>query len=146
LAEGFSKSHPDITVDLVEYSAEDYDTQMIADLAAGSAPDLYVLKNLKNFVTYQDGDQLLDVSDVAGELDPEVSGVDAYTVDGKTYAVPYRQDAWYLYYNKELFDKAGVDYPDGSWTWDDYAQAAKDLTKGIADAGGDALGTYQHNW
>ena len=48
-----------------EYDAANYDTQMIADLAAGSAPDIYVQKNLKNFYTYQNGKQLLDVSDVA---------------------------------------------------------------------------------
>lgn len=64
------------------------------DLAAGTAPDMYVQKNLKNFFTYQDGGQLLDVSDVAEGLSDDVNGVSAYEVDGATYAIPYRQDAW----------------------------------------------------
>src|SRR5699024_5523759 len=144
LADAFHEQNPDVTIDLVEYSADDYDTQMIADLSAGSAPDLYVMKNLKNFFTYEDGGQLVDVSDVAGQLGDEVSGVDAYTVDGTTFAIPYRQDAWYLYYNKDLFDQAGVDYPDGSWTWDDYADAAEELTTGVDES--DVYGTYQHEW
>ncbi|UFU06773.1 ABC transporter substrate-binding protein [Ruania halotolerans] len=146
LADAYQEQNPDITVELKEYDATEYDTQMIADLAAGSAPDMYVLKNLKNFFTYQDGDQLLDLSEVASGVSDEVTGMDAYTVDGATYAIPYRQDAWYLYYNKDLFDEAGIEYPDGSWTWDDYAATAEELTTALADSGSDALGTYQHSW
>src|SRR5699024_5417630 len=58
------EQNPAVAIDLVEYSADDYDTQMVADLSAGSHPDLYAMKNLKNFFTYQDGGQLVDVSDV----------------------------------------------------------------------------------
>ena len=144
LADAFHAANPNITVKLKEYDATNYDTQMTADLAAGSAPDLYILKNLKNFFTYQDGGQLMDVSDVASKLDANTSGLSAYKVDGKTYAVPYRQDSWYLYYNKDMFDKAGVSYPDGKWTWDDYAAAAKKLTAGLG--GGDVTGAYEHGW
>lgn len=146
LADAFHAANPNVTVDLKEYDATNYDTQMIADLAAGSAPDLYVLKNLKNFSTYEDGGQLLDVSDVTSTLDSGTSGLDAYTVDGVSYAVPYRQDSWYLYYNKDLFDAAGIAYPDGSWTWDDYVSTAKELTTALAASGSPALGTYEHTW
>jgi multiple sugar transport system substrate-binding protein len=146
LADGFRAARPDVTVELKEYDAANYDTQMIADLAAGKAPDIYVQKNLKNFYTYQNGKQLLDVSDVAGKLGKGVGGLSTYQVDGKTYAIPYRQDSWVLYYNRKLFDQAGVKYPDGSWTWQDYAAAAKDLTPKLKAAGSKALGTYQHTW
>ncbi|MCK0117776.1 extracellular solute-binding protein [Isoptericola sp. S6320L] len=146
LADAYHEENPDVTVELAEYDATEYDTQMIADLAAGSAPDIYVQKNLKNFWTYQDGGQLMDVSDVTEGLDPATGGVDFYEVDGSSYAVPYRQDSWVLYYNKDLFEQAGVAEPDGSWTWDDYATAAEDLTSGLEEAGSDALGTYQHSW
>ncbi|MEG3613969.1 ABC transporter substrate-binding protein [Isoptericola haloaureus] len=144
LADAFHEENPDVTVELQEYDASEYDTQMTADLAAGSAPDMYVLKNLKNFWTYYDGAQLLDVSDVTAELDPATGGADFYEVDGASWAVPYRQDSWFLYYNQDLFDEAGVDAPDGSWTWDDYVTAAKDVTEGLGDS--DALGAYQHSW
>lgn len=147
LADAFHEENPDVTVEVKEYAAgNDYDTQMTADLAAGTAPDIYILKNLKNFYTYQSGQQLLDVSDVASELDADTGGLDAYEADGAHYAVPYRQDSWVLYYNKDLFDQAGVAQPDGSWTWDDYAQTAKDLTTAFEGAGSQATGTYQHSW
>ncbi|GAA0474929.1 sugar ABC transporter substrate-binding protein [Actinoplanes capillaceus] len=146
LTDGFRAAHPDIAVELKEYDAANYDTQMIADLAAGKAPDIYVQKNLKNFYTYQNGKQLLDVSDVAGKLGSGVGGLSSYQVDGKTWAIPYRQDSWVLFYNKALFDKAGVKHPDGSWTWDDYGTVAKELTTKLKAAGDKALGTYQHTW
>jgi len=146
LADGFHAAHPNVTVELKEYDAANYDTQLTADLAAGSAPDVVTLKVLKTFLTYQGGKQLLDISDVAKGLSDKVSGADNYVVDGKTYAIPYRQDSWLLYYNKDLFDKAGVATPDGTWTWDDYADAAKELTTKLKAAGSPALGTYQHGW
>ncbi|SDT28825.1 ABC transporter substrate-binding protein [Actinoplanes derwentensis] len=146
LADGFKAAHPDIAVEVKEYDAKNYDTQMIADLAAGKAPDIYVQKNLKNFYTYQNGKQLLDVSDVAAKLSSDLGGLSGYQVDGKTWAIPYRADSWVLYYNKALFDKAGVKHPDGSWTWAEYAATAKELTTKLKAKSDKALGTYQHTW
>jgi multiple sugar transport system substrate-binding protein len=143
LADGFKTTHPNVTVELKEYDAANYDTQMTADLAAGTAPDVYVLKNLKNFYTYSSGGQLLDVSDAAAGLGSDGT-LASYQVDGKTYAVPYRQDSWVLYYNKELFAQAKAPPPDGNWTWDDYAAAAKRVNTGLKAAGSKATGTYQH--
>lgn len=147
LADGFEAANDDVKVEIVEYAdGDDYDTQMITDLAAGTAPDVYPLKNLNHFFTYQDGGQLQDISDVAGELGDEVNGLQNYEMDGSYYAVPYRQDAWYLFYNKDLFEAAGVEQPDGSWTWDDYTAAAEELTEALADTDTPAKGAYQHSW
>ncbi|NUT48812.1 MAG: extracellular solute-binding protein [Saccharothrix sp.] len=146
LAETFHAQNPDITVEFKEYDASNYDTQLTADLAAGSAPDVYVLKNLKNFTTYQGGDQLLDVSDVADGLGGGVNGLGNYKVDGATYAVPYRQDSWYVYYNKDLFAKAGVTPPTETWTWAEYEKAVSDLTAGLKSSGSQAKAAYQHVW
>ena len=146
LADAFHAANPNITIELKEYVAgNDYDTQMIADLAAGSAPDLYIIKNLKNFFTYQDGGQLMDVvrrrmlgSTTTRRVCPTTS------LTGRPAAIPYRQDSWYLYYDKDMFDQAGVAYPDGKWTWDDYAAAADTLSKAFpAD---DVFGAYMHRW
>ncbi|MEU2198477.1 extracellular solute-binding protein [Isoptericola sp. NPDC019482] len=141
LVDEFNASHDDVEVSIREYDTDNYETQMTADLAAGAAPDLYAQKTVSAFVTYQAGGQLVDVSDVADGLDENVTGLGSWQVDGSTWAVPFRQDSWFLFYNKDLFEKAGVDAPDGTWTWDDYAAAAQELS----DAG-DADGTYQHVW
>lgn len=144
LADGFNATNPAHKVKVLEYDATNYDTQMVADLAAHTAPDIYIQKNLKNFYTYQSGDQLLDVSDIAADLGKNVKGTDRYAVNGKTWAIPYRQDGWVLFYNKDMFKKAGVAYPDGSWTWDDYSKAAKQLTEKLKSS--NVKGTYMHLW
>ncbi|MCS3444632.1 MULTISPECIES: extracellular solute-binding protein [Microbacterium] len=138
LADAFTKDHPNVKIELKEYDAAEYNTLVTADLAAGSGPDIITQKEVKYVTTFQEGGQLLDVSDVA--LPDGISGADSYEVDGAAYAVPYRQDSWVLFYNKALFEAAGVDQPDGSWTWDDYADAAAALT---TDA---SKGTYLHRW
>ena len=144
LADAFHEENPDVTIELKGYDAAEYNTLLTADLAAGSGPDIITQKEVKFVPTFVEGGQLLDVSDV--ELPDDISGAKSYEVDGTAYAVPYRNDSWVLYYNKALFDQAGVEYPDGSWTWDDYSDAAAALTEGLAAAGGTAKGTYLHNW
>jgi multiple sugar transport system substrate-binding protein len=144
LADGFHKKEPNVTVKVQEYDAANYSTLITADLAAGSAPDIITQKEVKAVSAFVGGGQLLDVSDV--KLPKGINGASSYKVDGKTYATPYRIDSWVLYYDKDLFDKAGVDYPDGTWTWDDYADAATKLQSGLKAAGVAATGTYQHSW
>jgi multiple sugar transport system substrate-binding protein len=141
LADGFNAINPDVTIELKEYDPAEYDTQITADLAAGAAPDLYILKNLKYFATFQEGAQLMDVSDITNEIGDGNAALDFYAIDGATYAVPYRLDTWFTYYNKTLFDEAGVAHPTGPITWDEYAALANELNGGL-----DAVGSYQHSW
>lgn len=64
--------------------------------------------------------------------------------DKKLYGLPVNTSFWMLYYNKDLFDQAGVAYPKDDWTWDDFRTAAKELTKG---QGADKIwGAYLHTW
>ena len=141
LADGFTAKYPEYRVKLKEYDPAQYNTLVTADLAAGSGPDIITQKEVKYVPTLVQGGQLLDVSDVKT---PEgLGGTKSYEVDGKSYAVPYRMDSWVMFYNKDLFDKAGVAYPDGSWTWDDYVSNLEKLKPGLPKG---AFAAYQHNW
>lgn len=92
------------------------------------------------------GDQMegsdVDLSDYPEQL------VDLYTYEDDLYAVPRNFDTIGLWYNEQLFDQAGVDYPDESWTWDDVHQAARTITEevkgvhGIASALTNQQGYY----
>jgi multiple sugar transport system substrate-binding protein len=144
LADAFHEENPDVTVEVKGYDAAEYNTLLTADLAAGAGPDIITQKEVKFVPTFVEGGQLLDVSDV--ELPDGISGAGSYEVDGTAYAVPYRNDSWVLFYNKALFDQAGVEYPDGTWTWDDYAEAADALNSGLAGAGSAAKAAYLHRW
>ncbi len=56
------------------------------------------------------------------------SYVNLYTVDEKHYALPKDFDTIGLWYNKEIFDAAGVEYPDETWDWNKLRDTAKKLT------------------
>lgn len=56
--------------------------------------------------------------------------LNAYKYDGKQYGLPTDLDLALTFYNKDLFDAAGVPYPTPGWTWDDYRATAAKLTKG----------------
>jgi multiple sugar transport system substrate-binding protein len=77
-------------------------------------------------------------------------GWEPYGWQGKQYGVPTAVQGTGLFYNKALFDEAGVKYPDDTWTWEQFADAARRLTKpgadgatttwGAADQGGQNVG------
>src|SRR5690349_3692390 len=68
LADGFTALHPNVTVELKEYVAAQYDTLMTADLSAGKAPDIITQKTFKNYYAYANGGALLGISDVARKI------------------------------------------------------------------------------
>jgi multiple sugar transport system substrate-binding protein len=51
-------------------------------------------------------------------------------INGDYYSMPYTNNINMVYFNKKMFDAAGVKYPDPNWTWDDFRATAKKLTKG----------------
>lgn len=151
LADGFHKAHPNITVKLKEYSADDYDKQLTADISAGAQPDVFPMKNLQKYYTYgHESGGLADLSSIADSYkDNKYIDVSQYKLDGKYFAMPYRSDAWVLFYNKDMFKKAGVAEPNAKWTWDDYTKAAAELKEKLPSAGYDSNSVYplyQHNW
>ncbi|WP_143479332.1 extracellular solute-binding protein, partial [Pseudomonas aeruginosa] len=65
------------------------------------------------------------------------SVLEAYQTDGTQYALPSSFSDVVLYYNKDLFDAAGLDYPSSDWTWADEKAAAEKLTDQAAGVWGD---------
>lgn len=64
--------------------------------------------------------------------------------DGVTYGYPVRSTVEGIWYNKDMFDAAGISYPDGSWTWEEYKEIAKKLTSGEGE--NKIYGTYTHTF
>ncbi|AEV86291.1 ABC transporter substrate-binding protein [Actinoplanes sp. SE50] len=107
----FEKAHPTIHVDVQLVPWADYWTKLPADIAAGTAADIF-WTNTSNFGLYADNRQLLPV-DFTGDWTKSV--VDLYTRGGTLWGVPQLWDSIALYYNKDLVAKAGVDPATLSW-------------------------------
>jgi multiple sugar transport system substrate-binding protein len=133
IADEFNKQHDDIVVKMQAHAGGDYYTKIQTVLAANNGPDVMWM-NGPNFPKFQSKGFFLSYSDYIKKDKYSMDNypkslVDLYSADGKAYGMPKDYDTIGLFYNKELFDKAGVKYPDESWTWDDLRSAAKKLTK-----------------
>lgn len=144
LFDAFEAANPDITIEPVDILADDYPEKVTTMLAGGDTTDVITMKTVVDYLKYAERGQLADLTDTVEGLDTaNLAGLDPYEVDGAYYASPYRQDFWLLYYNKGLFDAAGLPYPDHI-TWDDYVELSKQLTDDSVSP--KVYGSYQHVW
>ncbi|TYP77449.1 ABC transporter substrate-binding protein [Paenibacillus methanolicus] len=134
--EQFMKENPNIKV---EYTTIPGGTQYVAKMQAmvlgDEAPDVFFLQS-DYYHDFVKRNSLLDITDrvtkegIAADLID--SAVQLSTVDGKYYGVESCIVAPVLYYNKDLFDKAGVPYPPSdpskAWSWGEFVETAKKLT------------------
>ena len=117
----------------------EYWTLLEAGAMGGEMPDVFWM-HINEAQKYMEGDMLLNLNDYiekddAIDLNNYYEGiVDIYSLDGNQYALPKDHDTIALLYNKSVFDKYGVEYPNDNWTWDDYAAAAAKISEaGKAD-------------
>lgn len=131
-AKEFERTHPGATVEVQLTPNATYWTKLRTACSGGSAPDVFWL-NGPNFGLYAEAGQLLPL-ETEGEdavFDPADFPPDLaklYRWKGTQYGAPKDFDTIALWFNKELFDRAGVDYPDSSWTWQDMINNAQRLT------------------
>ncbi|MFB3896113.1 MAG: extracellular solute-binding protein [bacterium] len=127
----FEKTHPNIKVQ-VESNAS-ATRLFLVQMASGSPPDVIYVVN-SNLGQLVGKNAVLDLAPYVAEdkvdmsiFYPEVTKT--FTYGNHLYAYPIHSSTNALIYNRKLFDQAGVPYPDENWTWDDFKQAAKKLTK-----------------
>lgn len=132
LVEEFNKEYPNIKVNLELTPYDQYFTKLDAAATGDGLPDVFWM-NGPNFVKYASNNMIEPIDEMIKEdsvdLSPYPEGLlSLYEYDGKSYALPKDYDTIGLWYNKALFDEAGLEYPNDTWTWDDLLEAAKALT------------------
>ncbi len=139
----FEAANPDVEVELQSAAYNDYFTALATRMAGNDVPDCFEL-NMENFLTYaiRDAIEPLDsYFDSTGASKEVYSAgpLSAATYNGKLYAIPQSFSTVVLFYNKALFDQAGISYPTDDWTWAD-EQAAAEKIRALGD---DIWGTFQ---
>lgn len=131
---------------------EDYQTQLITELEAGTAPDVFWIPGA-DIATFAKAGLIYNLGDLAA-ADAEFNAEDFYAgpmailstpVEEGTetlWGLPRDVSSFAIYYNADLFDEAGLDYPEAGWTWEDMNTAASEI-----DALGDEIvGFGMGNW
>ena len=125
-----------ISIQLTPYKGGEYGTKLEASAGGGTAPDVFWL-NVLHLDSYVEGGILDDLSDAIASSDIKDNFaetlVNNYVRDGKNYAVPKDFDTNALWYNKDLFDQAGVEYPTDDMTYDDLVALATELKDKLPD-------------
>ncbi len=130
VVEAFESTHPNRKLVIEPVPINGYLEKAITAVLGGSPPDVLSLD--ANFIAEMAGRNLLlpwdeqvkklDLSDFNQGM------VQASTVNGKMYAIPYRGASGVYFYNKTMFDQAGVPYPKEGWTYADMLDIAKKIT------------------
>jgi multiple sugar transport system substrate-binding protein len=146
---GFEQANPDVKVEVENAPFDDYFTLLQTQVAGGDAPDAFEL-NFENFVTFANKGTLADLGPMIesdADLDTEAyygKAFDAFAVDGTQYGLPESYSTVVLFYNQDLFDELGVEYPTDDWAWADERATAE----AIAASGDDVWGHFAgvHYW
>lgn len=134
IVDAFESEHPDITVDVTTLPYADYGTALQTDIAAGTVSDVFDIE-YANYAMYQANGVLAELP-VANPGAYRPSLIEAYSTDGVSYALPSSFSTVVLFFNSDLFDAAGLDYPTNDWTWADEQAAAEKITDTAAGVWG----------
>lgn len=126
----FEQQNPDIKVDFV-HIPQNYFQKIHLLFASNLAPDVIFMNNLY-LPVYANAGVLeeFDSQDVEGlKSSFYTKSLQALSFNNKLYAIPRDVSNLVIYYNKDLFDKYNVPYPNKYWSFEDFLAIAKKLTK-----------------
>ena len=135
LIDAFAADHADIAVNLINIpSSGDFRKRLAADFAAGTPPDLFLInyRNLGRFAASGAVEPLTDYlakSALSKPNDYYPQALAAFQWNGEQICMPQNISSPVIYYNKTLFDAAGLTYPTDAWTWDGFLETAKMMTQ-----------------
>jgi multiple sugar transport system substrate-binding protein len=144
----FTARNPSITVTVTVSDWDAYWDKLQTGLAGGAAPDVFAMDGPLG-PDYQTRDVLLDLTPYIeaegydlGQLDANAVR-DFTTADGKQFGLPRDLNVIALFYNRKMFDDAGITYPDETWDWTKLVEVGKQLTLDTdADGTIDQWGLY----
>ena len=129
----YERRNPDVHIKLETFTRGYYE-KLVFEFVGGVPPDIVFLLDTL-FLPFAEKEQLLEL-DTFIENTPELLiddihpvSLQAFRYNGRQYCLPNNFDCMVLAYNKDLFDEDGIAYPDETWDWKTFADAAIKLTK-----------------
>jgi multiple sugar transport system substrate-binding protein len=107
-------------------------TKVNLDLVAGGSIDVIETLGLRDQQGRIEAGFFMPLNGLLKEAGIDAAGIWGkfinYQKDGAFYDLPFKQEVRCVFFNKDMFDRAGIPYPKGPWTWDEYIATAKKLT------------------
>ena len=149
LIDAYQAAHPNVKIEYTDLGSTDYSTVLQTQLSGGGSDfDIVTIKDIPGYTNLIGANLIQPLNDyiASQEIDTSAYGgvVEALALNDKIYGLPFRSDFWLVYYNKDIFDKAGVPYPTNDMTLAQFDDMARKVTSGF---GADKVyGTHFHTW
>lgn len=125
IIDGYTAIHPNVTINLVNNPWEDYWTKLPLALDGENGPAIFNIHNSyhENLINY-----MAPLEIPLEDLQADFTGVDAHVIDGEVYYIDYGMMTGSVYYNKDMWEAAGLTEADIPKAWDEMREVAKKLT------------------
>ena len=149
LIDAYEAAHPEVKIELVDLGSSDYQTVLATQLTgSGSDFDVVTIKDVPGYTTLVNKGVLEPLDEYICRDGVDLAAfkglTDQVKVDDKLYELPFRSDFWVMFYNKDIFDAAGVDYPTNDMTFEEYDALARSVTN--TTPGEEVYGAHYHTW
>jgi multiple sugar transport system substrate-binding protein len=148
LIAAWEQAHPDIRIECIDLGSADFMTVLGTQLSGGADLDVVCVKDIPGYANMVKQNRLEGLSGFinASGIDAALYGgtTEQITVNGELYALPFRSDFWVIFYNRDLFDAAGIAYPSNDMTLEDYDALARRLVRG--SGANKTYGAHYHTW
>jgi multiple sugar transport system substrate-binding protein len=148
LIDAWQSRNPALTIEYIDLGSADFMTVLGTQLSGGADLDVLCIKDIPGYANLVKQNRLEPLNGFiqSAAIDTGQYGgtVEQITMNGEVYALPFRSDFWLVFYNKDLFDAAGVPYPANDITLDEYDALARRLTQGGGAA--KVYGAHYHTW
>ena len=142
IIQAFERENSDIRVDVTSYRSEIYTSSVQTMLESGAQVDVVYVNQMAMLTELMEKGFSLPLDDLIQQDGIDLSNFlypDALrNADGALMALPYRTDRFVLYYNRDMFDAAGIAYPDADMTWDALVDTALQLQRHLDKTSGQA--------
>jgi len=145
IAREYMSRNPNVSIEIIDLGATDYSTALATQLAGNKAPfDVVAIKDSASYISLITKGVLMQLDDSKINKDSYGETLDVLTWQDQYYTLPLRSDFYVMFYNKDVFDKAGVAYPTNDMTFEEYDAMVKSLTD--TTFGTETYGTHYHTW
>ena len=148
LVDAYVAKNPHVTIEYVDLGSADFMTMLSTQLSGGADLDVLTIKDIPGYANLVKQNHLEPLKSyiASSGIDTSLYGgtTEQITVNNEVYALPFRSDFWLIFYNKDLFDKAGVAYPTNDMTLTQYDELARKMTSG--SGANKIYGNHYHTW
>lgn len=145
IAEAYMEQHPNVSIEIIDLGATDYQTALLTQMAGNETPfDVVAIKDMPSYLSLINKGLLQPIDESKLELEAYGSKLETMKWEDVLYTLPLRTDTYVMFYNKALFDKAGVAYPTNDMTFEEYDAMVESLTD--TTFGSEIYGTHYHTW